>query len=501
MLCCSGKVLPNGGGLLLRVPVISLLLLAPVPALAWKPAPPPPSLEVLLSRAQTGDVPASRDIGFRYLLGQGVPQDASEALRWLLRAADKQDSQAKWGAGEIIFRGLTGKEDRNKGLALIRAAAEADNVDAFYAMGDRYFQSGLYREAAPWFEKVASRGYGFAYRKLALMYLRGDGVDQSDKVAAHNFCLAAYRGDASALAFLAGMYATGRGVEKSNRLSGLLWNEAVNRGVDFTKTAFGNSVPLTASDSEILERVVQAVKKGDLDASYSLGLAYRFGRAVARSDALAVKFLTEPAKAGNADAQFHLAEVLASDHSYFRNRDRVRELLRSAAEQGHLRAMVQLGIDLYLQAGSASYGAANAEFFKREFESLREQGRRDAAEALSWLIRAGQGGSARAYSSLASFYGHGPAGAPRAIPLDIKLRAKYLKLAAEQGEVWSQFSTGMNFLSGTGFEKDVVEAKRWFAMAARQQAVFGHYPVTQARQKMKEIDGNIDDREWSRADA
>jgi TPR repeat protein len=190
-----------------------------------------------------------------------------------------------------------------------------------------------------------------------------------------------------------------------------------------------------------------------------------------------------------------LAQLLASDNDEFKNRGRVRELLRSAAERGHLRATIQLGVDLHLQATAESQGAVAAKFQGREWQSLADQSKKNIAEALKWMTKATQQGDAHAYSSLASFYGHGAAGAPRALAVDIALQSKYLKLAAARGEVWSQHRTGMNFLHGFGVEKSADEAKRWLALAARQQAIFGYYPVTEARKKINELEGRVDGME------
>ena len=50
----------------------------------------------------------------------------------------------------------------------------------------------------------------------------------------------------------------------------------------------------------------------------------------------------------------------------------------------------------------------------------------------------------------------------------------------------------MNFLHGFGVEKNADEAKRWLVLAARQQAIFGYYPVTDARKKIRELEGSVD---------
>lgn len=481
----------QGARCLLLLALVTLSALHSSVSMAWKPPPAAPSVETLLSKAEAGDVKALTDLGFRYLRGDGVTRNYAEALKWFLRAGDQGNAAAKWAAGEIIYRGLSGPTDTNRGLTLIREAADADQVNAFYAMGDRYFQAGRYREAIPWFERAASRGYGFIYRKLALMHLHGIGTEQDDRAAAGQFCLAAYRGDAPAIAFLAGMYLKGRGVTKNERLADVLWRHARYRGIDFSETAFAESIP-GESDARVVEKLLLAPEQEYPKTAYSLGMAYMHGRGVMRNDELAAKFFSDAATAGHIDAKFQFAQLLVSDRNEFTDRGQVRELLRSAAEQGHLRATIQLGVDLHRQATAESQGAVVARFQGREWQSLSDQSKKNIDEALKWMTIATQQGNAYAYAALASFYGEGPAGAPRALPVDLALQSKYLKLAAQQGEVWSQHRIGVNLLHGSGVDKNVDEAMRWLALAARQQAVFGFYPVTDARKRLSELGGRVD---------
>ncbi len=63
------------------------------------------SLEELRSTAERGDVLAQYNLGEMYRLGQGVPQDDSEAARWYRLAAEQGYALAQFNLGLMYARG------------------------------------------------------------------------------------------------------------------------------------------------------------------------------------------------------------------------------------------------------------------------------------------------------------------------------------------------------------------------------------------------------------
>ena len=49
----------------------------------------------------------------------------------------------------------------------------------------------------------------------------------------------------------------------------------------------------------------------------------------------------------------------------------------------------------------------------------------------------------------------------------------YLRLAAEQGDLWSQVDLGYMYLNGEGVPKDLVEASKWLRLAAENSDDLG----------------------------
>jgi TPR repeat protein len=102
--------------------------------------------------AEQGNAGAQRNLGFAYELGQGVPQDYGEAVKWFHKAAAQ-------------------------GLASAR-----DALGTMYANGQGVPQDD--KEAVIWFRKAADQGHSNGQLNLGLMYEAGRGVPQ-DYVLAH----------------------------------------------------------------------------------------------------------------------------------------------------------------------------------------------------------------------------------------------------------------------------------------------------------------------------
>ena len=84
-------------------------------------------------------------------------------------------------------------------------------------------------------------------------------------------------------------------------------------------------------------------EKGDSDAAFNMGQAYRLGRGVTVDLALAQMWLERAAKAGHLDAQTTLGLLLFDSGS----RDPALEWLKQAAERGEPRAMLVYGTALF----------------------------------------------------------------------------------------------------------------------------------------------------------
>ncbi len=164
----------------------------------------------LTQLAQAGDVKAARDVGLKYLAGDGVGADESEAARWLMRAAYKGEPTAEYWLATLYARGHGVPADAFQANHWYEAAAKQGNRRAMHSVAVAHFQgSGMEKnfvEAARWFEKAAELGLVDSQFNLGVLYERGAGVPQSLTDAYKWYAIAAAQGDKEAdarVAFLA----------------------------------------------------------------------------------------------------------------------------------------------------------------------------------------------------------------------------------------------------------------------------------------------------------
>ena len=117
-----------------------LLLLLLLPALVFGQG----DFEETKALAEQGDIDALYKLGNIYRMGDGVPRDAVEAVKWYRLAAENGKAWAGY------------------------------NLGVMYSFGDGVPENDA--EAVKWYRLAAEQGYALAQYNLGGMYSRGDGV-------------------------------------------------------------------------------------------------------------------------------------------------------------------------------------------------------------------------------------------------------------------------------------------------------------------------------------
>jgi localization factor PodJL len=156
--------------------------------------------------------------------------------------------------------------------------------------------------------KLAIRGDIHAQSKLAIAYLRGDGVDV-DPVAAISWSeMAAVQGEPNAQFILATLYAKG-----------------------------------IKSDPRLADRwLASAASRGNLKAMHNLAIAYLNGDGVSKDPAAAVNWLRKAALAGYRDSAFDLAVLYERGEGVHQDPSLAMQWYNLAASQGDLEAAKRL---------------------------------------------------------------------------------------------------------------------------------------------------------------
>ena len=88
--------------------------------------------------ATEGDPEAQREMGLRYLEGNEVPKDETEAVRWFRLAAGQGDIEARYRLGECYKNGVGVEPDDRQARKWYRRAALKGHTGASAALGARY---------------------------------------------------------------------------------------------------------------------------------------------------------------------------------------------------------------------------------------------------------------------------------------------------------------------------------------------------------------------------
>jgi TPR repeat protein len=145
------------------------------------------SIVATVKRKAHSKVPAAQyTLAFMYLVGDGVPKDGVEEVRWY-RAASEKNARAAFMLSLMHQSGEGVPYNPPEAFRLMRVAAEMGDVRAQYFLGTFYYQgvgTQVNRESAgTWFRKSAESGFDDAQLAYGMLLLSGDGVVQ-DKAQA-----------------------------------------------------------------------------------------------------------------------------------------------------------------------------------------------------------------------------------------------------------------------------------------------------------------------------
>lgn len=154
---------------------------------------------------------------------------------------------------------------------------------------------------------------------------------------------------------------------------------------------------------------------------------------------VAIKALNQAVKQGNAEAQFRLGMLYANGEGVELDHARAAELIQAAAKQKHAQAQTTLG---WLYANG--YGV--------------EQ---DDARARTWYQRAAELGDLKAQYTLGTIFRFGQLGADK----DGAQAVHWYLQAANRGLAAAQFALGRLLMDGKLVDKDEATALQWLTLA------------------------------------
>jgi TPR repeat protein len=422
-------------------------------------------------------------------------------------------------------RWLTNKEIRKKwadtAIDVVKQAAEAGDVTAQHYLG-MCCQDGDRVTADPaaalaWFRRASDRGFLSSTRRLGFLYELGKGVAQDYAKALQYYRIAADGGDPGGEYNIGVVYRDGLGVRRDS-IEAMKWfRRAADHGhpeaMHELYLFYQNGTGVPRDPDEARTWLVKSAEAGSAIGQCEMGYynEYRIDwerngqRTSSNNMPEAVRWYRLSADQGHAGGQFCLALCYLHGKGVEQDEERGLELVRQAADQKQLPAMVKLA-DLYargvgssryenerpmallLWAGEKDFDDACATLALRYQKSLGTD--RDLIAASEWYCRAAVA-NPRRYSLKGSGYPPSPDTTQPADPYSVAW-SLYLNGAGLR-KPEALLEIGGMYLTGWDVPQSVVKAWPWLKLAAGSGAL-------QANAKLASIEAQMDKEERKTAE-
>jgi TPR repeat protein len=127
----------------------------------------PTALREFTEVAEQGNAEAQLIVGKMYMIGQGVPVDPDQAMKWYRAAADQGNADAQFFLGSMY---LLPQKDIAEGLKWLKLSAQQGMQDAQYLLGMAYLKGQNFThdfvQAYMWLQLAANQGGEFYQSQL-----------------------------------------------------------------------------------------------------------------------------------------------------------------------------------------------------------------------------------------------------------------------------------------------------------------------------------------------
>lgn len=301
-------------------------------------------------------------------------------------------------------------------------------------------------EAVKWIQEAADKHHhAEAQALLGNMHAKGEGVQQSHKLAFQYFQKAADQKEPSGIQMLAKCYLLGQGV-RQNDAQALHWlQEGDKLGCSFAQVNLGHvyakGYGVKVDDKEANRYYRKSAEQGNVTAQVELAKNYLHGAGFDKPDhQQAFHWFEKAALAGNALGQYYLGYAYANGQGIGQSDSKAFHWFMQAAQQGDADAEVKVSYAFLHGTGTKP----------------------DLQQAILWLEKA------KAQNCPASFYLEGLMyRAGNALVKQDEAKAlKCFEQAAKLGYVEAQKLMGLSYLSGEGVAQNMKTAQYWLEKAA-----------------------------------
>lgn len=201
------------------------------------------TIEKTREQAEKGDAAAQFQLGFDYYVGQCIPTNYVEAVRWFRKAAEQGSARAQNYLGYCYLKGDGVERSISDGVKWYRKSAEQGDSESQLQMGIQYSAGGGVSidqaQAVSWFRKAAAQSNSMAQTLLGQQYHLGRGVTKDFAEAMKWFSKAAEKEEPLALHWIGQMYFNGDGVLTDYAQAFKWLNRAAGKGAVLSQYHLG----------------------------------------------------------------------------------------------------------------------------------------------------------------------------------------------------------------------------------------------------------------------
>ncbi len=455
---------------------------------------------MLERKAYGGDVAAQHELGLRYLLGEGVAADTLRGAFWIKRAAEQNSADAEYNLGILESNGMGLPWNPFDAYKLFKAAALHGMAESEYILS-MFLTENLvvprnWEEAYVWLKKAADAGYAPAKEAMTDFEARGLGTKHDDHAAKPDTSSAKKKPPVKQTL---GFVFLDTEPDTASQSDAILLKDALREATPQLKRALGLTKERTKPldlDTAGMAAIRDAAEEGSPEALTILGRSYERGISVKRDLVTAAMYyiratrMSSPRAPGllarlieqagffeliksrvgqhDGDAEFAWAamnalklDYLMSQKEGFITDKQALEFLTRASSANHIQAMIELGLCYY----SGRW--------------VQE----DRRQAMVLWAKASAMGSREARLRIAAL-------SVRTEKNANTLRATISELdqAAQRGSVLAQVALGYCYETGTGVEKRIPEAVKWYRNSAQRGSQDAYYALKRLHDQIRPPD-------------
>lgn len=416
-------------------------------------------LQLLIQNADQGHSSSQYQLA-QYYLADGTVQDLSLGIHYLFLAAQQDHLEATKQIAQLYARGELLPQDQSQALRFIKQSVNLGDQEGLY---DYYAGVLLGTIDVDQRQRILQHLQQLSYERkdaqaktlLGLAYFHGWFVDKNETMAFRYWSEAANTQFPQALCIIAALYYESYLVANEPEKAFSLYQAAAEIDPDDFYSQMGQAlcylhgigtVKDTAKATQIIQKIAQQYwnisAQSEAELIYILGRFYSLPEYPLPNRDKAIQYLNQAVNKGSAEAAWYLYQALSGQYPVFaKDENQAKRYLHQAALLGHAQAQAQLGM-MYLKA-----------------EGVEQE----TALGLNYLKQAAAQQNALALNALGEAMEQGIG-----VEANMDQAIQFYHKAAAQVNADAYGHLGRLYTKGIGVNRDITIARAWLEKGSLQ---------------------------------